>query len=295
MSVALLKMCGGAIASQRCCPRGREAIPFCLERNPSRRTQSRFRRVLSVAEEYQPGNVSDRPACEVKARTLRLPATGLGVGRATIGNCRLPGPLRSIVSSTEPAFGEKGTSRLSRGRMRNNDWRGFGLGLPPGRIVLQDHSEHWGRAYYAESLELKRALDGCLIDLQHVGSTCIEGIKAKPVIDILAGIASLPLDAKATLALTALQYESLGRTVVPGHHVFATGARREFLLHVVEHGGPAWNRMVQFRDVLKSNRAIAREYEALKVRLGHEFVNDRAGYADAKTIFIDNAIRTGSR
>jgi GrpB-like predicted nucleotidyltransferase (UPF0157 family) len=165
------------------------------------------------------------------------------------------------------------------------------LGLPPNVVCLRDHSSAWRKFYNDEALELKKTLGHRLLEVQHVGSTSIAQLKAKPIIDILAGVGSLSDARYFVKPLATLGYDYLGDSLVHEHHVFAKDPQLlRFLLHVVELGGNAWKRVITFRDILRKNPIVAEQYEDLKVLLSRQFGDDRDAYAEAKTTFIDASI-----
>ena len=165
--------------------------------------------------------------------------------------------------------------------------RHFGvLGLAQTQVRLHEPTPLWAGLYRAEEARLKAALGPALVAVEHYGSTSVGGIKAKPIIDILAGVARLE-DGPALIApLAALGYDYAGDKVVPGHHIFGKGEERTHLLHVVEYGSPIWTEALCFRDALRGDDRLAREYEALKVVLSGKYAERRADYTAAKASFI---------
>jgi len=160
------------------------------------------------------------------------------------------------------------------------------LGLAQTQVRLRAPTLLWAGLYRDEERRLKDALGPALLAVEHYGSTSIGGIKAKPIIDILAGIARLE-DGPALIApLAALGYDYAGDAVVPGHHIFGRGEERTHLLHVVEYGGTVWEEALRFRDALRANAGLAREYESLKITLSAKYAERRADYTAAKASFI---------
>ncbi len=160
------------------------------------------------------------------------------------------------------------------------------LGLAQTQVRLHEPTPLWAGLYQDEEARLKSALGPTLLAVQHYGSTSVGGIKAKPIIDILAGIARLD-DGPALIApLAALGYDYAGDKVVPGHHIFGKGEERTHLLHIVEHGSVIWDEALRFRDALRGDDELAREYEALKITLSEKYAERRADYTAAKASFI---------
>jgi GrpB-like predicted nucleotidyltransferase (UPF0157 family) len=107
-----------------------------------------------------------------------------------------------------------------------------------------------------------------VIAIEHVGSTAVPGLAAKPTIDVAVGVASLDVgsDAHQRMALLGYQY---GGTHDLTQHVFRRGAQVpwEILVHVVEHDGRMWRDFLRFRDHLRAHPADARRYRDLKAAL----------------------------
>lgn len=126
--------------------------------------------------------------------------------------------------------------------------------------------------------------------MEHIGSTSISGLAAKPTIDILIGIRNL---GEAGLFIPLLQ--SAGYVNVPEfeqdmpeRRYFYRGRKVEddFHLHMVESGSPFWKRHLAFRDHLRTHPDEVKAYEVLKLALAKKFRGDRDGYTGAKTEFI---------
>ena len=164
------------------------------------------------------------------------------------------------------------------------------LGLASDRVRLADPTPRWAQLYAEEAERLNAAVGPCLRGLEHYGSTSVPGLKAKPILDILAGVPSLSDGLRLAGPLAALGYEDMGTGVVPGHHLFGKGEARTHLLHVVEYGSPIWTEALCFRDALRADPALAQEYEALKVRLSEQFAESRAEYTAAKAGFIQSVL-----
>lgn len=160
------------------------------------------------------------------------------------------------------------------------------LGLAQTQVRLHEPTPLWAKLYCEEEQRLKAALGSALLAIEHYGSTSVSGIQAKPIIDILAGIACLEDGPALIKPLAALGYDYAGDAVVPGHHIFGKGEQRTHLLHVVEYGSPIWEEALRFRDALRSDLHLAQEYEALKITLSEKYAERRADYTAAKASFI---------
>jgi GrpB-like predicted nucleotidyltransferase (UPF0157 family) len=123
--------------------------------------------------------------------------------------------------------------------------------------------------------------------IEHVGSTAIEGLAAKPVIDIMAAVDTLHASRPAIQPLETLNYVYFPyRPDIEHWFCKPSPAVRTHHLHLVPFGSRAWCETLAFRDCLRSQPALAAEYASLKQQLAalHRF--DREAYTDAKAPFI---------
>jgi len=131
-------------------------------------------------------------------------------------------------------------------------------------LELASYDPTWARLYEAEVEPLTVAL-APVTAVEHVGSTSVIGLAAKPTIDIAVAVPSLALPAGAVAAMERLGYHYGGDHGRP-QHVFRKGERVpwQFLVHVVEHEGSMWRDFLDFRDYLRANPTEAARYERLK-------------------------------
>lgn len=121
--------------------------------------------------------------------------------------------------------------------------------------------------------------------IEHVGSTSVPGLCAKPIVDILVGLRELSLSDAEIGGMERLAYEYLGEFGLPGRLYFRKGEPRTHHVHVVAYGGDHWERHLAFRDALRSNPEERRRYDELKRRLAAEG-HPREAYTELKTPFI---------
>ena len=164
-------------------------------------------------------------------------------------------------------------------------------GLPKGTVFLTPPHPEWPRLFDAEARRIRTALGDRVLGLEHYGSTSIPGLKAKPVIDLLVGLARLEEADDCAATMIALGYEDSGDGGVPGHRIFGRGEARTHICHMVVHEGPEWRVSLAFRDALRANPALARDYEALKVRLAGQHASDRPSYTAGKGAFVEAIVR----
>ena len=159
----------------------------------------------------------------------------------------------------------------------------------PAPIVLAPHDAAWAHEFAREAQLIERALGDILVDLQHIGSTAIPGIVAKPVIDLLGAVTSIAALDAATPHLESLGYEALGEFGLAGRRYFrkdnAAGVRTH-QLHAYAAGSPDFQRHMDFRDYLRAHDDVARAYASLKQDLARQSEGDMRAYSKGKTQFI---------
>lgn len=136
-----------------------------------------------------------------------------------------------------------------------------------------------------------------IIDIQHVGSTAISGMAAKPIIDIQIAVHSLEeMKVIAIPALQKLGYEywyenpdSERMFFVKGMPPF--GEKRTHHVHIVEVTSKHWSGKINFRDYLIAHPEIAKEYQNLKIKLAQQYIYDREEYTNAKGEFINKILK----
>jgi NAD-dependent deacetylase len=138
---------------------------------------------------------------------------------------------------------------------------------PPLEVV--DYDPSWPQRYAEEAQRVRDALAPDVVELEHMGSTAVPGLAAKPVIDISAGLDRLELSSEQVAAMECLGYEYLGENGLPGRLFFRRdeAARRAHHVHVVEYGGEHWHRHRAVREYLRAHPEEASRYAEEKRRL----------------------------
>lgn len=157
-------------------------------------------------------------------------------------------------------------------------------------IEIHHYNPAWPVLYEEERVRLRAVLGDRLAGLEHVGSTSVPGLAAKPIIDILAGVVRLELAEACIEPLVALgyRYRPEYESVMPERRYFQREAdgRRTHHLHLVAIDSDFWERHLLFRDYLRAHPRVAAHYETLKRVLRDRCVDDPGAYADSKTPFI---------
>lgn len=155
-------------------------------------------------------------------------------------------------------------------------------------IYLVPYDPTWPGRFEDERARLARTLSPWLAGpIEHIGSTAVPALTAKPVIDIMAGVRDLPSSLEARDALALLDYVYFPyRADVMHWFCKPSPARRTHHLHLVPVESALWDERVIFRDYLRSSPAAAAEYAALKAALAAEHPFDREAYTEAKGGFV---------
>lgn len=165
------------------------------------------------------------------------------------------------------------------------------IGLENGVVRLVPFSSEWRRIFETEKAALEGALGTLALDIQHVGSTSIPGMPAKPIIDIAIAIPDYDEASVCVPPLEALGYEYRGEFGIPRRHYFSKGDPRTFHLHMVEIKSTQWVNMLGFRDYLRQAPQAAKEYAELKRQLADRYPLDREAYLEGKADFIQRIIQ----
>jgi GrpB-like predicted nucleotidyltransferase (UPF0157 family) len=158
-------------------------------------------------------------------------------------------------------------------------------------VAIAEYDPAWPALYERERDLITESLGGLVVAIEHVGSTAVPGLGAKPIIDIMVGVRSLADGERCVGPLEELGYEYKGEFGIPGRLYFRRLAdgNRSHQIHMVEIGSDFWKRHLLFRDYLREHPQEAQHYHELKLRLAAEFRADREGYTEAKTEFIRSA------
>ncbi len=164
-------------------------------------------------------------------------------------------------------------------------------GEAPVHIAPYDPS--WPSLFGQERAILESTLAPWLTGtIEHIGSTAVPGLVAKPVIDIMAGVESLAASLPAISALAVVGYVYFPYKPESMHWFCKPSAFfRTHHLHLVPFGDPLWNERLVFRDYLRSDPTTAANYAKLKQRLAKQYEFDREAYTNAKEPFIQDVLR----
>lgn len=159
-------------------------------------------------------------------------------------------------------------------------------------VVLVEHDPEWETKYELEEDRFLLRVTAHITSIYHIGSTAVPGLKAKPIIDLMVGVKKFKPTPFYAKLFAKLGYTHDPNVVVPDRIFFYKGAPREYHLHLVEQGSETMERHLWFRDILLSNTAVRDEYERLKLELAETYRDNREAYAEAKTEFVQRALRS---
>ena len=170
-------------------------------------------------------------------------------------------------------------------------------------VEIVDYDPRWPDSFASEAARVLLALSGHVIGVEHIGSTAVEGLVAKPVIDMQVGARSLDSTDEIVAALTAIGYAYVPELeqVFPARRYFfkMEGSRRTHQVHLVERSNSEWwDRHIAFREWLRAHPEDRGAYGAMKRRLATTHRHDRDGYTNAKSEFVGATVakaRDGSR
>ncbi len=185
--------------------------------------------------------------------------------RTTVIDGRRPTRHPGTVTSTE--------RRLIRAERRTDEL-----------FTVHDYDPRWPALFAAERAQVAAALGD--VTIEHMGSTAIPGLEAKPIVDVIVAVEQLPLTGAQVIALGRLGYEYLGECGVPGREYFRKRKPYPFNLHIVQCDSSLWEHNLLFRDYLQAHPEEARRYGSLKRRMAGDAGHSLLRYTDHKGRFI---------
>jgi len=158
------------------------------------------------------------------------------------------------------------------------------------RIVIVDYDPQWPELFRREADRIRAVLGPRALRIEHTGSTSVPGLVAKPVIDVLLVVTDAADESTYVPALEAAGYLLRIREADWHEHRMLKGPDTDMKLHVFSSGCPEIDRMLMFRDWLRSNSADRDQYARTKLALAETEWKYVQNYADAKTVVIERII-----
>ena len=166
------------------------------------------------------------------------------------------------------------------------------LGLRRGAVRLVPYTPAWATLFRSERTRLQAALGADALDIQHIGSTAVPGLAAKPILDLGVAVAAEAAVAACVPRLAALGYTYREYRGSDQGHFFDQGSEEHLThyLHMLPIGEPAWSNYLRFRDYLIAHPAVRDAYMQLKQDLAARYAEDRAAYTAAKATFVQHIL-----
>ena len=156
---------------------------------------------------------------------------------------------------------------------------------PAEGVVVVDYDPRWPLLFEEESRRVADALGDAVAEVEHIGSTAVPGLAAKPIVDMLVGLRTRELPPAAIEAMDELGYEFLGENGIPGRLFFRKGRPRSHHVHAVLVGSDLWERHLAFRDYLRAHAGEAEAYAQFKLKLVGDVGGHRDSYVDGKETY----------
>lgn len=165
------------------------------------------------------------------------------------------------------------------------------LGLKHGENRLCQYSTDWSNRFQTESKLIRNTCGDLIIAIEHVGSTSVPGLLAKPIIDMLVGVQMLRDAEKMIAGMQHLGYDYPGDIGIPDDRIFGRDPGfRLFLVHVVEYESERWYRYLHFREALRADKQLADKYASLKAEIAEKHPVGRGTYTNLKSEFINRTL-----
>ena len=169
------------------------------------------------------------------------------------------------------------------------------VGLERGAVKLRRYDPAWPRLFEQERTELLADVPE-LLEVEHIGSTSVPGIEAKPIIDMQASLRSLSDWQRVVPPLVERGYSFMAERVYQRRVFLPKGPEesRTHYLSLIEADSAEWWVRLRFREALRSDPALGQEYQELKRRLAREHPLERVAYTDAKSAFAAQLLARGT-
>lgn len=163
----------------------------------------------------------------------------------------------------------------------------------PGPVVIVDYDPEWPKLFEVEKKSVLKAVGPLVLAVEHIGSTAVPGLGAKPIIDMMAGVRSKVDAEKCLEPLRRIGYYDVTPIIENDEWFYCMGKPPHsvgFHLHLVKFMSDHWVEHIVFRDYLRTHADTAQRYYELKKRLSLEYCSDREGYTNARSAFIESVL-----
>ncbi|MFS0597959.1 GrpB family protein [Peribacillus frigoritolerans] len=161
-------------------------------------------------------------------------------------------------------------------------------------IMIENYNPNWVTEFEQEKAKIKEVLKDKPICVEHIGSTSVMGLGAKPILDIMAGVQHLAEVDAFIEPLKSIGYEFVPHKEFPERRFFRKGQWRAGThhLHIYRLGSEQWKNQLSFRNYLRSHPDVRKQYQQLKMSLAKKHPADIVGYTKAKAPFILNVMES---
>lgn len=160
----------------------------------------------------------------------------------------------------------------------------------PDPVIITPYNPDWPAQFEAIAVPIREKLGPLAMSVEHIGSTSIPNLAAKPIIDLDVVISSRLVLPQVIEGLAELGYTHQGDLGIAGREAFKKAADIRHHLYVCSVDTPNLHEHLLFRDYLRTHPAEAEAYGELKMKLAGEYGEDRDGFTDAKTEFVQSIL-----
>lgn len=174
------------------------------------------------------------------------------------------------------------------------------IGLKKGFVKVEKYNPKWQKEFNKERKNLKKVFGDIALSIEHVGSTSVVGLSAKPIIDIAIGVDSLEDIAKVKDKILKFSHYSIKENNADGEILMRRGVpikpgedKPSFVthfIHIMEIDGKKYKETLAYRDYLRKNKEVLKEYDNLKQKLAIKYQSERKAYTKAKDEFIKSIL-----
>lgn len=166
------------------------------------------------------------------------------------------------------------------------------MGLKVGTVKVEKYNPNWKNMFNEEKENIKNIFKKLAIEIEHIGSTSVEGLSAKPIIDIAVAVEKLK-DFEEVKEYFQKEPYSVKEDSVIDEILVRKGPEdnRTHFIHIMEINSDRYKNTIIFRDYLRKHANVLKEYEELKKYLAEKYSDDRKMYTASKNEFIQKVIR----
>jgi len=159
-------------------------------------------------------------------------------------------------------------------------------------VIIEAYNPEWAIEFQREAKKINNIFSEKIIDIEHIGSTSVKELGAKPIIDIMGGVKDLKDVEEFIEPLNQIGYEFVYHKEFPFRRFFRKGqwSAGTHHLHIYQYQSEHWDNNILFRDYLRNHQDVLEQYYGIKKELAQKYQFDRKQYTSAKAPFIQNII-----